>query len=362
MYLVRQGKVYKTRKGYIGNKEFNTIQVNTNNFILKNLNVPLMIFSGELQVIGDYVDIKPYESKRKDLKAGMVSLYGLRYLTGMSQDSIESVNLEYKENKSTLGDIKIILKYLVLSLLFSSDHQEEDYIEILGIKMNNWSKKKFLSVLRSNGAKTIYFLNAENINQSVKDADYKSILKNNNINLIDGSGITIACKLTGQKVQENLNGTDLFPAILEQCERKQKRVYFLGSEKGVVERMILKLREEFPGLEIVGHHHGFVTEDTNDEVIKEINSLKVDYLFVGMGTPVQEKWIESNKSQLEQITIFGVGGLFDFFSGDKKRSPVVMRELGIEWLYRLYLEPRRLFKRYVVGNVLFLVRVLNYHR
>jgi len=178
---------------------------------------------------------------------------------------------------------------------------------------------------------------------------------------IDGSGVALACKLTNQSVAENLNGTDLFFPILQHAIEAKKSIYFLGASEQTIDAMLKLIRLKYPSLRIAGARNGFFIRDDNNKIISEINDSRADILMVGMGTPLQESWIDVHKEQLAPSTILAVGGLFDFVSEKKKRAPLFMREMGMEWCYRLFLEPRRLFCRYVLGNVIFLLRVL-YHR
>jgi exopolysaccharide biosynthesis WecB/TagA/CpsF family protein len=231
-------------------------------------------------------------------------------------------------------------------------------LEILGINMKNWTRQDLFEHLSTHTNEVVYFLNAANLNQSVVDKAYRKILVENNVNLIDGVGVSIASRFTNQKVNENLNGTDLFPHLLSQAQKDSKNVYFLGSTKEVLRKMVYKLSIQYPRLNIVGYHHGHIDEKKSKHILLKLKNKEIGYLFVAMGTPMQEKWISKYKKHLNVNCIFAVGGLFDFYSGEKKRAPKLIRSLRLEWAFRLYLEPRRLFRRYIIGNVTFLVRVI----
>ena len=141
--------------------------------------------------------------------------------------------------------------------------------------------------------------------------------------------------------------------------RRGWSIYLFGAAPGVAEKARERLLADFPMAKIVGADHGFCkTPEEESAVIGRINAAKPDILLVAMGVPKQEEWIVSHRAQLNCGIAIGVGGLFDFASGRIPRAPMWMRKLKIEWTYRLYNEPVRLFRRYVIGNPLFIWRVV----
>jgi len=125
--------------------------------------------------------------------------------------------------------------------------------------------------------------------------------------------------------------------------------------------MKMELENKYEGLKIAGTYHGFFDKvNENENILQMINESKADILLVAFGAPYQEKWINSNFSKLNPTILMGVGGLFDFYSGNIKRAPDWMREIGMEWLYRFSREPKRMWKRYFVGNPVFIYRVLKF--
>ncbi len=238
-------------------------------------------------------------------------------------------------------------------------------LNVLDVEFLSVSMQEALSlieqVIASGDKQCVSFINADCLNISCKDKEYHQILNSQDFVLPDGAGINIACRLVGERLVANLNGTDLMPELWETSPAKGYRFFLLGAAPGVTSRMKVKLEETYPGIKVVGEQHGYFDRETeSDAVIEKINASKPNVLLVAFGAPAQEKWIYQNKDKIDTNLLVGVGGLFDFYSGDKKRAPMWMRKSGLEWMYRLYLEPGRLWRRYIVGNPLFIYRVFKW--
>ena len=199
------------------------------------------------------------------------------------------------------------------------------------------------------------FINAHCLNIACHDREYVDILNQADAVWPDGSGLRMAGKLRRFPVPGNVNGTDMFPLI---CA-KPYRIFMLGGKPGVAEKAMENAKAKFPAAEFIGAALGFFADSAEEQkVIEKIKVLDPDILLVAMGVPKQEKWIAKHRHELVCGVALAVGGLLDFVSGRIPRAPVWMRRLGIEWCYRLYQEPRRMFRRYVIGNPLFLLRVI----
>ena len=197
------------------------------------------------------------------------------------------------------------------------------------------------------------FINAHCLNTAYKNNEYKQVLNNCSAVFADGIGAKTGAKILGYKVEENVNGTDMFPLLAQ----KPYRIYLLGGAPGVAAKALEKAGALNGKAEFVGCADGFFREKSEEAVFAEIRELKPDIVLVAMGIPKQEMWIHEHLNDLPGCVAIGVGGLLDFVSGRIPRAPVWMRKCNIEWCYRLYNEPTRLFKRYIIGNPLFILRV-----
>ncbi|WP_054530699.1 WecB/TagA/CpsF family glycosyltransferase [Erythrobacter sp. SG61-1L] len=200
----------------------------------------------------------------------------------------------------------------------------------------------------------INFVNAHCVNTLRSDRSYSAALEASDLLLPDGSGMRIAAKMAGVPMGENLNGTDLFPEICAQLARTGDTIFLLGGLPGVARDAADAMCRRFPGLRFAGTMDGYFTPQEEDAVIARINASGARILMVGFGVPLQEKWIERNRSRLTVPVLMGVGGLFDYYSGRIARAPAPIRAIGCEWAWRLAMEPRRLANRYLLGNAAFL--------
>lgn len=204
--------------------------------------------------------------------------------------------------------------------------------------------------------KVVSFVNAHSVNLAARDAAFRVALKRSDALLPDGSGLQLAAMLCGRRFAENLNGTDLFPPLCQAAARRGRSIYFLGSAPGVAAAAAEAAQSMAPDLMIAGAEHGFFQPHEEDAVIRRINQSGADVLLVALGSPLQELWIRKNRDRLSPRVLIGVGAQFDFWSGRVTRAPRMLRWAGLEWLFRLAMEPRRMFRRYIVGNPVFMFR------
>ncbi|MGK2909936.1 MAG: WecB/TagA/CpsF family glycosyltransferase [Sphingobium sp.] len=215
--------------------------------------------------------------------------------------------------------------------------------------------EQMAAIVSRRKGKVIAFCNAHTVNIARKNKDFSRAMKDALV-FNDGAGIDIASKLLyGRKFPANLNGTDLVPAFLQQFDTKL-RVYLIGSAPGIAARAGKLMQRINPRLEIVGADHGFFDRNDEGQIVERVRKAAPDLVLVGMGQPQQELWANRNVKALG-MPIICVGGLIDFIAEAAIRAPAWMRKARLEWSYRLYLEPRRLARRYLVGNFAFLAAV-----
>ena len=231
--------------------------------------------------------------------------------------------------------------------------------EILAVDMLNTTMDSAIEALLSPGApKTGVFINAHCLNVAARDPIYRWALARADFRLPDGAGVQLAARLRGTRFVENLNGTDMFPPLCQAAAARGMSIYFLGSAEGVARGASETARELAPGLKVAGTRNGFFSKDEESRIIDDINASGAAIVLVAMGVPKQDIWIARNRHRLNAHLVMGVGAQFDFWSGRVPRAPEFMRKAGLEWVMRLAVEPRRMARRYLVGNVEFVLRAL----
>lgn len=173
----------------------------------------------------------------------------------------------------------------------------------------------------------------------------------------DGQAVVWAARLLGRPLPERVAGVDLFLRLLALAEERGYSVYFLGATRDVVEEVTRRVRRRHPRLDIAGAHNGFFDSAGEATLCAEIAGLRPQLLFVGMPSPRKEYWLAANLERLGVTFAMGVGGSFDVLAGLTRRAPLWMQRAGLEWFYRFAQEPRRMWRRYLVGNARFLAIV-----
>lgn len=237
-------------------------------------------------------------------------------------------------------------------------------IILLGIEIDILTQETLYQAVRdliSKGDKHIIsYVNIHTINTACKDNLLREFYRRSSLTYCDGSGIVWASRLLNACLPERMTGATF---IYDFCNRWQDdgiTLFFLGGRQGIAEKASQELVKIFPRLKIAGQHHGYFTRNSKEEVqlLKKISQLQPDILFLGFGTPEQEHWLMRNIERVDAKVFWTIGALTDYIAGVVPRCPKLMQKLDMEWLFRLIIEPRRLFKRYIVGNPLFFIRVL----
>ena len=185
----------------------------------------------------------------------------------------------------------------------------------------------------------------------------KSVNSSDIIN-IDGMGLLWGAKLLNYKVTERVSGIDLFYEILRSSTTSGNGIFLLGATQDVLRKTSFELKNQFPNLKVSGTHHGYFTNDQEEEIIHKINESEAKILFVAISSPTKENFINRWRNELNVNFVMGVGGTFDVVAGSTKRAPLWMQSYGLEWFYRLIQEPNRLWKRYLFTNSKFIFMML----
>ncbi len=172
---------------------------------------------------------------------------------------------------------------------------------------------------------------------------------------IDGMGVVWGCRLMGLPVRERVTGIDLMIEVLAHCEARGRKPYFFGARQDVLEAFIAEIRRRYPRLEVAGWRNGYFSADEEPDIARDIAASGADCLFVAISSPVKERFLRTYRDTLDVPFLMGVGGSIDVLAGHVARAPVWMQKGGLEWLFRLAQEPRRLARRYLVSNATYAV-------
>jgi alpha-1,3-mannosyltransferase len=276
-------------------------------------------------------------------------------------DKINQLITDYSSNRSKIITFSHRYSWSSVSLSFAQCYQKlvpENYRMIQGIKVTDATESQAQELIEdlatvADQPVKVAFANAHTINVANSSPSFKTVLDNFLV-LNDGVGLNIASKIKyGKAFKANLNGTDFLPFFLTNTS-KSYRVFLLGAEESSVAVCLEKWKINYPQHEFVGYENGFYKQDDLPAIIKRIQSLETDLLIVAMGNPKQEQWIEEHLVATGAKIGIGVGALFDFTAGKVQRAPEWVRKLKSEWIYRFLQEPRRLLRRYFIGNIKFL--------
>jgi N-acetylglucosaminyldiphosphoundecaprenol N-acetyl-beta-D-mannosaminyltransferase len=212
--------------------------------------------------------------------------------------------------------------------------------------------------------KRVAYVNAHVINQSFDSPEVREGLLASDLVYCDGYGVRLAAKAVGRPVPHRMTGADWIWGVAALCEASQRSLYLLGSDPGASAEAAAELQRWYPRLRITGTHHGYfeLGSPHDERVVEHINEHRPDILLVGMGTPQQEVWVQRHFHQVDATVVWTVGALFEYVSGRIPRAPHWMADNGLEWIFRLAVEPKRMWRRYLLGNPVFLHRVLEERR
>ncbi|EON75609.1 N-acetylmannosaminyltransferase [Lunatimonas lonarensis] len=200
------------------------------------------------------------------------------------------------------------------------------------------------SCIESKQKRQICALNVYKMAYIYKSSDFYEKIRKIELLIADGVSIVLLCAMYGYRVKERITGVALFEKLLEKGDAGKWKVFLLGAKPAVIQETQRRIHESFPNLNVVGCIDGYFKDENS--VINEINEAKPDILFVAMGSPIQEDFLDKNRTNLNATIFMGLGGTFDVFSGLTPRAPRFFQSIGLEWLYRMIREPSKYFKRY----------------
>jgi N-acetylglucosaminyldiphosphoundecaprenol N-acetyl-beta-D-mannosaminyltransferase len=233
-----------------------------------------------------------------------------------------------------------------------------DRVRVLGLPVDGLDVAGLLAQIDAyvadDGLRTVAYLNVHVANQAAEDPELAAFLDTVDLCYCDGAGIRLGARLLGHDLPERMTGADWIWDLAAHAEGRL-RLFWLGGEPGVTDRAAAILRERHPALEITADH-GFHDDAATPALLARIHDYAPDVLLVGMGTPVQERWVARWRGELDVAVVWCLGATADFISGKVSRGPAWLHD-NAEWLARLVTEPRRLWRRYLIGNGTFLVRI-----
>ncbi len=239
-------------------------------------------------------------------------------------------------------------------------------IQLLGTQLTLCNRQQLLQVIDrivcTAHKGTVVSGNVYSFNLAYQHKWLRDFFNQADIVRLDGAGVRLGAKILGHTTPKRMTWADFAWQLAELAQQHAFTMFLLGARPGIADKAAARLQERFLNLQIVGTHHGYFDKTPgspeNQAVIQAINAVKPNILILGFGMPLQERWLMENWEHIEaNVTLTG-GAVFDYVSGELHRAPRWMTDHGLEWLGRLIIEPRRLWRRYIVGNPLFLYRVL----
>lgn len=231
-------------------------------------------------------------------------------------------------------------------------------VAIAGIPVDNLTQDEAIravhDLIAQGGPRYTVVVNAAKVVTAARDPELRRVLMEADLVTADGMSVVWAAKLLRRPLKARVTGIDLFERLMGEAAMRGLSVYLLGASGESVERVAARFQSLHPGLRIAGYRDGYFDRSKSTSIADSIKESRADVLFVAMGSPAQEKWIAENLDRTGVRFALGVGGSFDHFSGFARRAPRWMQRAGLEWLYRLSREPRRLWRRYLISNTVFL--------
>lgn len=220
-----------------------------------------------------------------------------------------------------------------------------DKVNILGVNVDmvdiNGAADRIMEFLDEDGLHAVFTPNSEIIMAAYRDASFADILNRSDLLTADGIGVVYASKILKKPIKERAAGYDIACTVLDRIKNTEHKLYLFGGKPGVAEEAMTRLLQKYKGLKIVGLRNGYFKPEDEKSIVEDINNSGADIVFVCLGAPLQEKWIDRHRSELKARVAMGIGGSLDVFAGKTERAPEFFCKTGLEWFYRLCKEPWR---------------------
>ena len=238
-------------------------------------------------------------------------------------------------------------------------------ISIFGVNIYNTTLKDTVEILKDylkgDRLKRIYTPNTEIVMAAKDNEELRNLLNRGDLVIPDGIGLIYGSKIQGKPLKERVTGFDTSMELLNIANEYSYSIYLLGCKDGVAKQAAKNISQKYPNIKIAGYHHGFFKgshigiQNSEEElkIVEEINEKSPDIIFVGLGFPRQELWIDSNAHRLKARVVIGNGGVMDILAGNAKRAPEIWQRLGLEWLYRLIQDPSRIKRQLALPKFIF---------
>jgi N-acetylglucosaminyldiphosphoundecaprenol N-acetyl-beta-D-mannosaminyltransferase len=223
-------------------------------------------------------------------------------------------------------------------------------VEFDAVTLDQAAKRCIDICRRSNNSHVVMTINASHLCMLRRDAELAQACSAADMTVADGMPVVWAIRASGQYMPERVAGIDLMEALLREAASSGLGVYFLGAHQDVVEKLVLICKGRFPQLKVAGFRNGYFGPDQHEVIVDAIRASGAHILFIGLPSPFKEVWSERYRNRLQVPVILGVGGSFDVLAGFIKRAPRLFQSLGLEWFWRLMMEPRKLWRRYLSTN------------
>jgi N-acetylglucosaminyldiphosphoundecaprenol N-acetyl-beta-D-mannosaminyltransferase len=241
-------------------------------------------------------------------------------------------------------------------------------VEILGVTVHPYTvdelHREIKALIVNNAHELVLNVNVHCLNLAYEQSWLRDFLNSATINFCDGTGVVLGARILGKEIPQRITYADWTWQLAGFSDANEFTFFFLGAKPGIAEAAAARLQECYRGLKIVGIEHGYFDKSPNSPenqaVIRKINDVKPNILLLGFGMPLQERWLMENWDAIDANIALTGGAVFDYISGELRRAPKWVTNHGFEWLGRLVIEPKRLWRRYIVGNPLFLWRIMKH--